>query len=279
MQENAASRAWRAQKLQQDREVEQADLDAAVDRFQRNACLISELTEFSSIQGSQSAQSNLSADVTGVDEGLEGDRAGGGLSQERKRGAMKRRSSQHAADYDQAAEEPKAGSQSQSHLKRKGGHSVPDSDMMIESRKRMTTFEDRIGKLSFPKTKDSNGLLLLDRNREPLATGSSIISAESGRPLIESITPSLENGVSDRTPNGEGDGLIGDVLLSHDVTYIKPPPRSVSEVRIVDGNEHVMGAQGVDAWCSVIECLPLHEGSVRRSCQWIAASLRTIQEL
>ena len=151
VQGNAASRAWRAQKLQQDREARQTDEDAAVDRFQRNACLISELTESSSIHGSYSAQRDLYADVcTGVDEGLEDYRTGEGLSQERKRIDRDGRSSQQAADNDQAAEEPKAGSQPQSHLKRKGGQSVPDSEIMIESRKLMTTFEDKIGR-RFPK--------------------------------------------------------------------------------------------------------------------------------
>lgn len=280
MQETAASRAWRAQKLLQDREVEQADQDAAVDRFQRNASLISELTDFNSIHGSQAAQSDLCPDVTAVAPELGGDRAGGGLSQERKKGGGKRRSSQYAADCHHSAKEPRTGSESQINLTWKRGHSGPTADI-IESRKRMATFEDKLGRLGFPTTADGNELLL-DRKPEPLAAGPLMMSAESGRPLIERLeitSTSLENALSDRTTNGKGGGSCRDVLLPHGVTYIKPQPESVPEVRTVDGNQHVIGAQDVESWCSLMECVPLYEGSVHRSCQWIATSLRIIQEL
>ena len=85
------------------------------------------------------------------------------------------------------------------------------------------------------------------------------MSAESGRPLIENLgitTASLENALNERTTNGKGGGSSGDVMLPHGVTYIKPPP----ELRIVDGNQHVMGAQDVESWRSPPECVPLYKG-------------------
>ena len=74
-----------------------------------------------------------------------------------------------------------------------------------------------------------------------------MLSAESGRPLIENITTSLENGVNDKTSVDEGDELIENVSLPHGVMYLEPPTRSKPEVKLVDVSEHVMGAQGVES--------------------------------